>query len=213
MSNLPYTARRVFTDAEKAIYHRIRQELAFWVADHRRSKAANTATACRVCALHKVLNTLRGRPDSHMVKVNKRGYDESHIQLLAKRILDDARLDVGLPLRCYVLVHANGLKPGMVPTKPQLHVQAAHALCELMKGYGQHPDITQWADVDRTLVVCQIADYWKLPRMDIGYCPYGSAWGRVAFTDGYYGVPLAHALYPMTERQAVALGITTHPLL
>lgn len=215
MPNLPYTARRVFTDAEKAIYHRIRQELAFRITEHRqKDRPWRADETFRLCALHKVLNTLRGRADCHVIKINKRGYTDIMVSAMAARILADAQLDVGQPLRCYVVVSTSQLSGKVVPTKAQLHVQAAHALCELMKCYGKHPDVTKWADTDRTLIVCQAQSIWSATRFNLGvYTTCGLYWPQVEFVDGYYGQAVGHALYPMTERQAVALGITAHPLL
>lgn len=211
--NLPTPTRRVFTPEEIAVYTHIRNELRFWTADHRRhrGKAYNTSTAIRVCALHKALNRLRGRADCHVIKINKHGYDEAQAQVLADRLLADARLDVGLPLRCYVVVSGNGVRPGQVPKQSQLFVQAAHALAELMKHYHEHAGIRQWADVDRTLIICQGVS----PTLDLqSYCPYGRVWPGCGFADEHYGrTPLAYALWPMTERQAQVLGLTTRALL
>ncbi len=207
------SVRRIFTPAEKAIFHRVRQELRFWIADHRKNKAANPHTAFRVCMLHKALNRLKGRPDCHVIKKCTRGYHQPQVEAAVEYYLAAAQADVDQPLRCYVLVNAQHIKPDNTsPRASQLHVQAAHALCELMKGYGQHPDVTKWADVDQTLIICQQTR--GLPRIDnIGYCPYGAFWPHTQFTDSHYGQTLAYAIYPMTERQAAVLGLTALPLL
>lgn len=206
--NLPLPARRIYTPAEIAVYTHIRQELRFWTAEHRRHKSANHATAFRLCALHKALNRLRGRADCHVMKINKRGYTDVQAAAMATRLLADAQLDIGLPLRCYVVVQPHYTKRS---TPSQLFVQAAHALAEMMKAYGQHADITRWADVDRTLIICQGLP----PSIELGiYNPYGRSWPDARFVDEHYGqTPLACALYPMTERQAQVLGLTTRALL
>ncbi len=205
--NLPIPARRIFTAPEKAIFHRVRQELRFWIAEHRKA-GCTPATAFRVCMLLKALNRLKGRVDSHVIKVCKRGYHEPELQAAVDHYLAAAQLDVDQPLRCYVLVNTTHSK---APRPAQLHVQAAHALCELMKGYGQHPDVTRWADTDLTLVVCQMNVYHP-PRLQLpGF--YAGQWPSRSFVDSHYGLPLAFALYPMTERQATAMGLGALQLL
>lgn len=209
------SVRRVFSASEKAIYHRMRQSLSFWTAQHRKQTVFDPYLAFRVCALHKALNILRGKPNCHVITKCTNGYTEAMANVMAERLINDAKLDVDAPLRCYVVISTVGMKPDKLPRTGQLHVQAAHALCELMKHYGRHPDVTRWADVDQTLVVCAPTGYQKLPRMEFGgvYCPYGTQVPYVSFTDSHYGEPLAFALYPMTERQAQVLGLTVHPLL
>jgi len=180
----------------KSIIQTLRLEIKSLARAQRLSQSL--ARRFRLCAMHQLLNQLRGKPNAHELTSGHKPYTAAHMLVMVELVRQELE-NSSHPLRLYITV------TWVAKTAAQKMVQAAHVLSEFVDMYRDHPRMQKWLTQDKTLIVCEHA----------GGAPYvgnvhatkagmlsGMLWHKFVDPDIDEWNPTAFAFFPMTQEEA-----------
>jgi hypothetical protein len=182
----------------KQLIYTLRQEIKILADLQRDSKSQERRI--HLAAAHRLLNELKGKPNSHEYTKSHWGYAKFAQPRLMEQIRSRIEpLSGPLKLYCVVSTYSITSKLSVV----QKSVQAAHALAEFVTQWKNHPRVKQWVETDKTLIFVSGSLRFNSP----------SAYQH-CFSDCDLGPgTTACALMPMTDAEAEAEGLSKYPLL